>query len=285
MKGTMGLNHTHEAVPTLFDGPEYRAVMTYNLKNGSNRLHWLIRRRKLVDVIRRASPLLLGTQEGYRYQLEYIRRKLPGYAWIGSGRFADDSDELNAIFYDTRCVSVLGSGTWWLASTPEVAGSMIEGENFPRIATWGRFSITGHDRDVVMVNTHLTYQDVGLPAQVAALIEGIDRVAQRDDDVILTGDFNRPRHSPIWRALRDAGFRDAVDIAEELEGPVFTFPNWARWPQEKADGVTEENRIDWILYRPGAGRSLPRNTVHRTINTHEGLISPSDHFPVVLSNR
>lgn len=281
----MGPDKTHEATSTLFDGPDRRAVMTYNLKNGSNRLHWLVRRRKLVDVIRGERPLLLGTQEGYRHQLEYIRRKLDGYDWIGAGRFADDSDELNAIFFDTRSVSVLGSGTWWLAPTPEVAGSMIEGENFPRIATWGRFDIAGHDRDVVMVNTHLTYQDVGLPAQIAALIEGIDRVSQREDDVILTGDFNRPRHSHSWQSLQDAGFHDAVDFAARSEGPVFTFPNWTRWPQEKVDHVTDENRIDWILYRPGDGRSLPGNTLLRTLNTHQGLISPSDHFPVVLSNR
>lgn len=270
---------------TLFDTTEPRSVMTYNLKNGSNLPHWLLRRRKLVRVIRNARPALLGTQEGYRSQLEYIRKELSGYGYIGAGRFADDSDELSAIFYDTRVVSPIGSGTWWLAETHDQPGSIVDGENFPRIATWGRFTVREHDREIVMVNTHLTYQDIGLKAQVAALIAGIARVTVPDDDVILTGDFNQPRHTPTWNALRDARFRDAVDFADSTDGPAFTFPGWNRWPHDNALGVEKENRIDWILYRPGSEQELPRGLTLCTINTHTALNPPSDHFPIVLTNQ
>lgn len=270
---------------TLFDTPEPRSVMTYNLKNGGNRAHWLLRRRKLVRVIRSEHPTLLGTQEGYHYQLDYIRTELSGYNYLGAGRYADSSNEFNAIFYDTRVATPLDSGTWWLAKTPDRPGSIIEGENFPRIATWGRFTIAGHGRDVVMVNTHLTYQDIGLHAQVSALIDGITRVSTPDDDVILTGDFNQPRLTPAWQRIVDAGFVDAMEFAGHAEGPTFTFPDWDRWPHDKALSIKKERRIDWILYRPGTGQDLPHNVTLWTINTHTTPNPPSDHFPVVLRNQ
>jgi len=270
---------------TLFDTTEPRSVMTYNLKNGGNRLHWLVRRRKLVRVIRNVRPTLLGTQEGYRTQLDYIRKRLPGYDYVGGGRFADDSDEFNAIFYDTRILSPVGSGTWWLATAHDEPGSIVDGENLPRIASWARFTVLNHDREIVMVNTHLTYQDIGRQVQVESLIAGIHRVTTADDDVLLTGDFNQPPHSPTWSSVTAAGFVDALDFAERCEGPDFTDSTWRRWSPEEAREATEPKRIDWILYRPGTGRDLPQGLTLRTLNTHTHMNPPSDHFPVILTNQ
>jgi endonuclease/exonuclease/phosphatase family metal-dependent hydrolase len=270
---------------TLFDTAEPRSVMTYNLKNGNNRAHWLLRRRRLARVIRNERPTLLGTQEGFRWQLDYIRKELVDYAYIGAGRSADDADELSAILYDTRVASVVDSGTWWLAPSWDTPGSIVDGENFPRVATWGRFVIDGHHRDVVMVNTHLTYQDIGLQAQVQALVDGIARIATPEDDVILTGDFNQPRQTASWQTITAAGFVDALDLAEDTVGPKFTFPGWSRWSEEKVASVQKENRIDWILYRPGTDQPLPRNVAVRTIHTHLSGTPPSDHFPVILTNQ
>lgn len=270
---------------TLFDADEPRAVMTYNLKNGWNFVQWEARRDRLAEVIRAEAPLFLGTQEGFTFQLRDLRDRLPGYDFVGEGRFADLTDEHVAIFYDTERVTVLDSGTFWLAETYDLPGSKIEGEDFPRIATWMRCTVEGHDRELVMVNTHLTWQDIGLVDQTRSLIEGIDRIAGKETNVILTGDFNQIRHSPTWETVTAAGFEDAVDFAETVEGPTFTYADWRVWTKEQVADVTLDRRIDWIMYRPAAGQQLPSGTHLRVINTHTEPDPPSDHFPVVLSNQ
>jgi endonuclease/exonuclease/phosphatase family metal-dependent hydrolase len=269
---------------TLFDSPDHRAIMTYNLKNGWNFIRWRRRRDRLAEVIRSERPLLLGTQEGFSYQLRDLRRRLPGYDYVGDGRSADRADEYVAIYYDTRRVRLLDSGTFWLAETHDQPGSKVEGENFPRIATWARCTIKGHDRETVMVNTHLTHQDIGLEVQTRSLVQGIEREADRETDVVLTGDFNQPRFTPTWEAVKAAGFEDAVDFAATVEGPTFTFPDWRTWSDEDVAAVRKERRIDWIMYRPGAGQPFPDDVHLRVINTHTTSDPPSDHFPVVLSN-
>jgi endonuclease/exonuclease/phosphatase family metal-dependent hydrolase len=270
---------------TIFEAPAHRAVMTYNLKNGWNFIQWEQRRDRLAEVIHAERPLLLGTQEGFSFQLRDLRDRLPGYDFVGDGRFSDLTDEHVAIFYDTGRVTIVDSGTFWLAATHDLPGSKVEGEDLPRIATWVRCRIEGHDRELVMVNTHLTYQDIGLVVQTASLVEGIDRIAGRETDVILTGDFNQPRFTPTWQTVTAAGFVDAVDVAATVEGPRFTFPDWRTWSDEEIAAVTADRRIDWIMYRPADGQPVPTGTHLRVVNTHTEPDPPSDHFPVVLSNQ
>lgn len=269
---------------TLFDGPDDRAVMTYNLKNGSDPAHWQKRRDALAGVIREQHPLLLGTQEGYRFQLDDLRKRLRGYDFVGAGRYTDGSNEYNAVFFDTEQVKVAKSGTFWLSHTPELPGTRLPGSTLPRIVTWVRCVLIEDGRELLFVNTHLTHQSHDIEEQTGILARELQRLVDPAVDTILTGDFNQSRRTPTWHALQEIGFVDAWRFADRVEGPLFTFPDWDQWDEAKAASITEENRIDWILYRPGEGRPLPRNVVVQTINTHTGDIAPSDHFPVVLRN-
>lgn len=269
---------------TIFDVPDRLAVMTYNLKNGGNVLRWRRRRDRLAEVIYGERPILVGTQEGFASQLRDLRNRLPGYDYVGEGRFADFSGERVAILYDTGQVRVLDSGTFWLADAFETPGSKVDGEDFPRIATWIRCAVAGYERELVMVNTHLTNRDIGLVVQTDALLAGTDRVAGRDQDVILTGDFNQVRHSPTWQTVVDAGFADSVDFATTIEGPSFTYADWRVWTDKDVAAVTRDRRIDWIMYRPVNDHPLPDGVHLRVINTHTKPNPPSDHFPVVLTN-
>lgn len=270
---------------TIFDTDEPRTIMTYNLKNGSDADHWTRRREALFQVIRQARPLILGTQEGYRYQLDEIAGQLDDYAWLGRARFIEDFDEFNAIFYDRKLLTVSAQGTFWLSGSPDEPGSLIPGEHLPRIATWMRCAIAGHDRGLQVVNTHLTYDERGFAAQTAALIAGIERHTEPSVDTILMGDFNQARGTATWQTLGEIGFVDAWEFARRAEGPTFTFAGWDQWDEQRLAEQPAVNQIDWILYRPGTGLPLPDNTVVTAINTHAGGDAPSDHFPVTLSNR
>lgn len=267
---------------SLFATTTQTSVMTYNIKNGNDRAHWSRRRIEVANVILGVHPLLLGTQEGNRSQLDYLKDHLPNYDYVGRGRDTNGKGEFSAIFYDRTRVTILDSGSFWLSPTPDVFGSRTRGETLPRIATWICCRISGHDHDLMLINTHLTNREVNIPAQIAVLAEQIGNIAEPSLDVLMTGDFNIGRHREHIQPLGELGFVDAWSFADRAIGPRFTYAGWREWSEEDAAAVEEENRIDWILYRPGDGRSLPTNVEVRTINTHARRAAPSDHFPVVL---
>lgn len=271
---------------TLFDTEQYRAVMTFNIKNGSDEEEWALRRDFLVSTISDFRPIFLGTQEGYREQLEYIRSNLPSYEYVGVGRLADGSDEYNAIFVDTSRAQIGDSGTFWLSETPSEPGSMMPGEGHPRIATWAVCRVNGRDDDILVVNTHLTFEDNAVREQAAVLLSEIGKIAPDSIDIIMTGDFNRPRHTDVWMQFQEAGFADAWQFASVEAGPVDTSSGWDG--VESPDGFPREipeNRIDWILYRPADVSTFPQDTVVQTVDANIDGAYPSDHFPVVLANR
>ena len=71
-------------------------VMSFNVRlpspdDGANR--WELRRDLMVRTIREQAPDLVGTQELYKLQGDYLVGKLAHYAWFGRGRRGDRGDE------------------------------------------------------------------------------------------------------------------------------------------------------------------------------------------------
>lgn len=251
-------------------------VMAFNVRlpvesDGANR--WDARRDLAVSVIRDAAPDLIGTQELFAVQGDYMATHLPGYAWFGRGRkgHARDvgDDEHMGVFYRTDRLRLLDSGDFWLSDTPAVPGSITWGNLFPRLVTWGRFELISDGRRFVLFNTHLPYRDQDEAARVkgAALLRHRIVTLPPGEPVVLTGDFNTTPDGAVHAALLGAGLRDAWDVAPVREGPAGTFHDWS------GQGG---RRIDWILVRGFNVKGA------RTVDAHGGGRYPSDHFPVVV---
>ncbi len=254
--------------------------MTYNIKNGGDIPHWEQRKDALAEVIRRQNPTILGTQEGFEFQLAYLRDDLQHYEIVGEGRVPFIGDEYCAVFVDTRVAVVEESGTFWLSPTPDQPGSKMPGEDLPRIATWVRMRVDG--TPLLFVNTHLTNHETGIPAQMAVLVERLQHLIDPKIETVITGDFNIERNRKPMDSLRDLGFEDAWTLATDVSGPIFTTPVWDVWDDKAIASVIDERRIDWICIRPPDGEESPPVAVE-TINTHRKEPVPSDHFPVVVS--
>lgn len=267
-------------MPSIFSHADTR-VMTYNLKNGGDIPHWEQRKAALVETIRRQNPTILGTQEGYEFQLAYLRDGLQHYEVHGEGRDPVWGGEYCAVFVDTRIAEVEESGTFWLSPTPFVAGSRMPNEDLPRIATWVKMQVQG--TPLLYVNTHLTYIEEGIPAQMAVLVNELEKLIDPAIETVITGDFNIGRHREPISSLRTLGFADAWTIAQESRGPLFTFPDWSLWDDARINSVIDENRIDWVCIRPADGSAMPPITVE-TVHTHRSEPVPSDHFPVVVKS-
>lgn len=256
-------------------------VMTYNLKNGGDLPHWERRKSALAETIRQQGPTILGTQEGYEFQLAYLRDELQHYEILGDGRDPVLGGEYCAVFVDTDIAVVEDSGTFWLSETPNVPGSRFAHDNLPRIATWVRMQVQG--TPLLYVNTHLTYIEDDIPAQMAVLVQELQKLIDPSIETIITGDFNIGRHREPIASLRALGFEDAWSIATSSSGPSFTFPDWDLWDDARIQSVVDENRIDWVCIRPADGESTPPVRVE-TVHTHRVEPVPSDHFPVVVSS-
>lgn len=103
-------------------------VASYNLRyaNAGDSVAgngWRQRYPVIASLIRFHGFEIFGTQEGYLPQLEDLRRKLPGYEYIGVGRDdGKDAGEHSAIFYRTDLFELLDKGDFWLSETPDVPG-------------------------------------------------------------------------------------------------------------------------------------------------------------------
>ncbi len=262
------------AVVALFARPAHAAdalrVMTFNVRlplasDGPER--WEARRDLLVQTIREQHPDVIGTQELYKQQGDYIVAMLPDYAWFGMGRKGGDGDEHMGVFYRRDKLRVLDSGDFWLSDTPEVPGSMTWGNIFPRMVTWARFQRKDDGRSFILFDTHLPYrkQDSAIREQCAALL--LKRIEALPPDVpfVLTGDFNTTPASSV-HAMLTRHLQDAWLVARHRSGPAKTFHAFTGKPDQ---------RIDWILVRGFHVEAV------RTVTTHQGGLYPSDHFPVL----
>ena len=267
-------------MPSIFSNPD-TLVMTYNLKNGGDIPHWERRKATLAETIRQVNPTILGTQEGYEYQLAYLRDELEHYSFYGEGRDPYIGGEYCAVFVDNRVAEVHDSGTFWLSPTPDVPGSKMGDEHLPRIATWIRATVNG--TPLLYMNTHLTYIEEGIPAQMAVLVQELEKLIDPTIETIVTGDFNIGRHRDPFKSLAALGFEEAWTMATKASGPIFTTPVWDLWDDAALEGVVDENRIDWICVRPADGEATPPVEVE-TLHTHRIDPVPSDHFPVVMSS-
>ena len=101
-------------------------LMTYNLKFASPTFEpsWEVRREMQVDLIRKYSPDIIGTQEGLKAQIDYLQDHLTEYVVIGEGRKGGDDDEHMTIFFKRDKFRLREMGSFQLSETPEVIGSV-----------------------------------------------------------------------------------------------------------------------------------------------------------------
>ncbi|MDO1528383.1 endonuclease/exonuclease/phosphatase family protein [Fulvimonas sp. R45] len=244
-------------------------VMSFNVrtlaaKDGPNR--WELRRDLMVRTIREQHPDVMGTQELYKQQGDYLVSKLPGYTWFGEGRYGGDGDEHMGVFYRRDRLRVLASGNFWLSDTPDVPGSISWGHPMPRMVTWAKFEDRRNGRIFYYYNTHFPYREQDVEARNRCAAEIAARIAKlpAGTPVVLTGDFNTDPSSQVYAMLTKA-LQDARAAVAHPTGPEKTFHDFTGVPDQ---------RIDWILERGFKPLS------YATVTTHEGKRYPSDHFPV-----
>lgn len=245
-------------------------VMTFNVRfpaksDGPN--VWEARRDILTATIKEKNPDLLGTQELFYEQGQYIVEKLPAYTWFGISRRGNHEDEHMGVFYKKDRLKLIESGNFWLSETPEEAGSIAWDMSLPRMVTWGLFEVRDSGRRFYYYNTHLAHRREDEQARLNSARLILERMAKLPQDVpfILTGDFNAPAGGAVYKLFAER-LQEAWAAAGHRTGPEGTFNGFK--------GTTTGARIDWIFTRGFKTREA------ETVTKNENGRYPSDHFPV-----
>lgn len=248
-------------------------VMTYNIRFDNpddleNR--WENRKDYLLSQLRYHEPAVFGIQEGLHHQVQYLDQNLGHYRFIGVGRDSGGTEgEFSAVFYDTRRVSLIEQGTFWLSDTPGKP-SIGWDAALPRICTYGRFRLGEQGREFLVFNTHFDHRGEQARTRSSELIvQKIKELNTRRLPVILMGDFNLEQSSEGIRHILEVMSDAHMEAGSRAHGPKGTFNSFE---VEKL----ASRRIDYVFLSPDDWRVI-RSAI---ISDCDDGRFPSDHFPV-----
>ena len=248
-------------------------IMSFNIRLGvanDGENHWDKRKELVLQTIQNFGPDLLGLQEVWHMQEEYLKEKLPGYVYYGrSRRMKPREGEQCAVMYRKDRFEMVKANTFWLSETPDVVESKSWDSSLPRIANWTLLKDKKNKKSkVFFINTHFDHKGRESRKQAALLLKKRVQSLTADACVIITGDFNAKEGSDPYTGLVGGKILDTFRISHKnpTEGES-TLSGW--------NGRTTGNRIDWVLC------SQNYRVLSANIDRSEfGGRYPSDHYPV-----
>lgn len=231
-------------------------VMTFNLRveNGNDGVNCFDNRKeKIVSVIRREAPDLIGFQEANDRMLDFISEQLPGYVFLGHGRDKDYCGEGAPIAYRRERFYLHSFREEWLSPDPDAPGSRFQGigqSNCPRVLTGAQLLDRRAGKLFSFLNTHLDHHK-GI-VQTLECVRILERIHAEGLPYVLTGDFNvTPDSEAIALLLSDARLPKMTDATEKIPGSFHFFGQWKEKPV-KIDYIFTDLPVD-----PEASYAVP----------------------------
>jgi endonuclease/exonuclease/phosphatase family metal-dependent hydrolase len=255
-------------------------VMTINLRyrNAHDREnHWDNRRHLIVNLIGKYLPALIGTQEGFKDQLDDLARLAPGYAYIDAQRLVSIQRQCPTIFYRRDLLTPVKAGNFWLSETPGFPDSKSWDSAFPRLATHALFRIRETEQFFYFFNTHFDHQSAWARREsTLLLIRKIRELNPESLPTIIVGDFNMGCDTMEHELLTGK-----IDIGE-AKGWFHNVWEKLGKPKQGAEtfhgfsGIPKKEQMDWIL----ATSHFRFLFIQKNEDNQDGKY-PSDHFPVL----
>ena len=246
-------------------------VCTFNLrtpveKDGVN--YFPNRKGRILDVIRRENPDLIGFQEVADSTRKWLREALDGYVVVGCGRKKDLSGEAMLVAYKRDTFDMVSMDTFWLSTAPSVAGSCygVDQSNCPRCTTAVVLKHDGAQQPFLFLNTHLDHK--GATARLLGAVQILQYISEKGLPFVLTGDMNARPDSPEMQAIVGCKSHMVVDITAGIAGTFHGFGKYAVSEMPKIDYIFTDMESDPA--ESYAVEDIPENGVYI-----------SDHNPVI----
>lgn len=248
-------------------------VGTYNIRMDnpadSGNL-WKDRAPIVANLIRFHDFDILGTQEGFKNQLEDISATLTEYTRYGKGR--DDGQEKgehSAIYFKKDKFKMLKSGDFWLSQTPDKPGLGWDATCCNRICSWVYLQDNKSGKKFYVFNAHFDHQGKIARVESGKLIIAKIKSIANNEPVILTGDFNGNRESEWYKTLANSQV-----VSDTYLGVKYPYANNA-----SANGFRTPRGfhvIDHIF----TSKHFKVSKWGILTDTYFGKF-PSDHFPII----
>lgn len=193
-------------------------VATSNLRymkanDGEN--GWEFRKERLASALASIGADVIGTQEGYAEQVEFLNKKLKGYKFVGVGREdGKKKGEHSAIYYNSKRFKAVSCGNFWLSETPDVPSLGWDAACI-RVASWAFLQEKSTGKKFFFVNTHLDHVGVLARRNGVALLCQKAKEIGGDCPMVITGDFNVYKESEDIQYIKNLGLISVYDIAKE----------------------------------------------------------------------
>ncbi|MBE6607802.1 MAG: endonuclease/exonuclease/phosphatase family protein [Ruminococcaceae bacterium] len=203
--------------------------MTFNLRvdvTGDGINSFTNRFERVLDVINKEKPDVIGFQEVIDSMRTRLRENLDGYTVQGCGRDKKYHGESMLIAYRTSDVELISLDNIWLSPTPKIPGSNFGGDqsSCPRMLTSVLLKHNEVEEPFRFINTHLDHQ--GAQARYLGAMEIVQLISGYSEKFVMTGDFNALPESPEIKLITSAlAYRGAYDCTSDLSG---TFHNFGR---------------------------------------------------------
>jgi len=203
-------------------------VMSFNLRirveaDGAN--FFDLRCPKILSVIERESPDVIGFQEANDVMLEMLMEGMTDYVFLGHGRESGYCGEGVFIAYKKNRFYLHGFREEWLSMTPTLPNSRIKGldqSGCPRVYCCAELVDRETKKPFAFYNVHLDHK--GRLAQVAECMMLCQRIAEGKMPFVLTGDFNaRPEQEAIGMILGTQSTLGTIDATSEIAGTFHNF--------------------------------------------------------------
>ncbi len=251
-------------------------LITYNIRyanSGDKENAWEHRKVKVKNLISFYQPDIFGIQEGLFDQVDYLKKQLEDYDYVGVGR--DDGKtkgEFSAIFYNSKFYEVVDNETFWLSPTPDKI-SVGWDAAMERICTYTqlRHIITG--KKIWIFNTHFDHRGALARKNSAVLI--IEKIKKRlaidKEPVVLMGDFNATEDKAPILIIQEWLKNAKHSTKTSPYGPKGTFNGFDTHS-------VMERQIDYIFLQ--GFHSV--NKYYHIDDRRANNLFPSDHLPVCV---
>lgn len=241
--------------------PETVRIMSFNVRDGE-----FDREEIVPQVIADYLPDSVGLQECEGTWFLTLKAYLPEYQIIGVGRLTGTPllGESTAIMYRKDKYRLVDCGTFWLSETPYIA-SIGWDAKYHRTCTWAVLENRETGERYAHVNTHLDNR--GAQARTKGIDMVLDKVSEFDMPVVLTGDFNFPKGSDLYKQLTAGEMTDVSAVAKKADSGC-TSHNYK-------DNV-KGNPIDFILVNDKIAEVESYSIMREKYNDR----FVSDHYPI-----
>ncbi|MDR1734402.1 MAG: endonuclease/exonuclease/phosphatase family protein [Oscillospiraceae bacterium] len=226
----------------------------------------LARAPGIVDMIRRESPDIIGTQE----TIEFWRIALGVSLWDEYGFAANIGKwfgfiDGSTIMYKRSRFECIEQGVFWLAEV-EWMPWISWGAKDARIAGWAVLKEKSTGKTFRVINAHMDWKSAKAREESAKIL--LRRIKERDIPTILLGDFNSDPSAAPHKLLVNGGIKDAYSLTGAKVAREPTFHDY----QTKNPWL----RIDYIM----GNKYLLKATNYKTIKDKVNGEYLSDHFPI-----